>query len=138
MIKTEFDFMLHKSLWKQPQDANTVFHAKALTEKAYHVTFKEDDKELCAGYWKQEVERHVNNGGWIVLEDGYNPKIERVSQMNYSEKEVIEALKVIKDICRHEGCNTCPLSRGDVCVIQNVSPSSWEIADVDKKFNAFK
>ena len=67
MIRNEFDFTLHESLWKNPEDADMVFHAKAWSEKAYDVTFTYKKEELCVGYWKEEVEKYVNDGMWIVL-----------------------------------------------------------------------
>lgn len=67
MISNEFDFTLHKSLWERPEDENLVFHAKAWCENAYHVTFLEEGEEKCVGYWKESVEKYVNEGIWIIL-----------------------------------------------------------------------
>ena len=65
MLRNEFDFTLHESLWKNPEDADMVF--QAWSEKAYDVTFTYEKEELCVGYWKEEVEKHINEGMWIVL-----------------------------------------------------------------------
>ena len=67
MIRNEFDFTLHESLWENPEDSSIVFHAKAWSEKAYDITFIYEKEELCVGYWKDEVEKHINNSMWIVL-----------------------------------------------------------------------
>lgn len=58
--------------------------------------------------------------------------------MKHSEKEIIDALNVIQDVCGDMDCYTCPFSRGAVCVINEVAPSEWDIVDVKPTFKAFK
>ena len=68
MLKDEFKFKLHSSMWTEPGDSEFIFHAKAWNDKSYYVTFEKDGKEECVGYWKEEVEKHVSNDKWIVID----------------------------------------------------------------------
>lgn len=59
--------------------------------------------------------------------------------MKYSEKEIIDALNVIKDVCNDSGCNhNCPFHNDLFCVIQNVTPEVWSVADYRPTFKALK
>ena len=43
-------------------------------------------------------------------------------------KNLIEALKLIKEICDDTMCPKCPLSdTGDECLLQQDCPSNWKI-----------
>lgn len=58
--------------------------------------------------------------------------------MKHSEKEIIDALNVIKDTCVESNCpRNCPFSISDECVIQGLQPALWEIEEVNI-FKAFK
>lgn len=62
--------------------------------------------------------------------------------MNYSQKEIIDALTLIKDICcKSTTCSNCPF-RGDnppkkVCMIVDTDPDEWRIAAY-KNWRAFE
>lgn len=60
--------------------------------------------------------------------------------MKYSEKEVINALKVIKEVCENtEMCRFCPLRNGyDSCSLRSEIPSKWKLNEPREPFRAFK
>lgn len=59
--------------------------------------------------------------------------------MKHSEKEIIDALKVIKSLCERNLCNDdCPFYDVSRCVIQNEVPNNWNIVDYRPTFKAFK
>lgn len=52
--------------------------------------------------------------------------------MNYSHEEIINALKIIKDICSGQiDCIDCPFHRGEgcycECIISVESPNGWTL-----------
>jgi len=57
--------------------------------------------------------------------------------------EIIDALEVIRDVCKEHQCDTCPLryangmSEGG-CELENVAPEEWELNIVDDTWRAFK
>lgn len=59
--------------------------------------------------------------------------------MKHSEKEIVDALKVIQSVCQHNICddNGCPFYNGD-CGIKYETPCEWDIVDVNLTFKAFK
>lgn len=59
--------------------------------------------------------------------------------MKHGEKEIVDALNVIQDICLDNACNDeCPFYDGYVCVIRDEKPNDWEIVEVTPTFKAFK
>ena len=64
--------------------------------------------------------------------------------MKYSEKEIIKALNLIKDICSTDGIEsaTCPIMYGENCMFGNegVFPDEWVLAKPPKEevWRAFK
>ena len=59
--------------------------------------------------------------------------------MKPTQKEIINALKVIQDTCKTYGvCHNCPLSIDNVCVFQDQAPENWEINTSPPVWKAFK
>lgn len=59
--------------------------------------------------------------------------------MKHSEKEIIDALNVIKNVCNEYECHAdCPFNDGYNCVINELEPYNWNIVDVKPTFKAFK
>lgn len=57
------------------------------------------------------------------------------------KQKVIEALLLIQEICKGNGCDTCPFRDaydGDDCYITSVNPISWVIAEKEKEWRAFE
>lgn len=51
-----------------------------------------------------------------------------------SPKEIVDALKVIKDVCDESGhCSACPLKgiEYNTCALK-ITPNCWEINDPDR------
>lgn len=59
-----------------------------------------------------------------------------------TREEIINALEVIRDVCKEHHCSTCPLrhvngmSRG-ICELEN-SPEEWELNTEEDAWRAFK
>lgn len=48
--------------------------------------------------------------------------------MEYTHEEIIEALKVISNICANTDCEECCFSdKHDECIINNYQPAKWVI-----------
>ena len=62
--------------------------------------------------------------------------------MIITNRQIVEALKVIKAVCQEEenDCPTCPLGREDgVCMVSEYIPDSWKInLEVPKEWRALK
>lgn len=61
--------------------------------------------------------------------------------MKYSKEEILNALRIIRDICDENGganCDiTCPFSGDeDICKISEWSPNGWVINEPEKKWRA--
>ena len=61
--------------------------------------------------------------------------------MKYSEEQILDALKIIKNICIDMGdhdCNICPLGTYDgECCVKNTLPENWNIK-IKQGFKAFE
>lgn len=56
----------------------------------------------------------------------------------YTQEEILEALTLIKTICRRHACNTCPLRRYESgCEITNCQPSLWKFFTEPQEWRAF-
>ena len=54
--------------------------------------------------------------------------------MEIDQEKVLEALKLIRDICSNIHCEDCPFgTRKLKCVLLTESPNEWRIADNEKK-----
>ena len=52
-------------------------------------------------------------------------------------KSILTALKIIRTVCDDNlHCDKCPLSDGDRCLINERSPSGWEVNESDKPWRA--
>lgn len=51
--------------------------------------------------------------------------------MKHTEKEILDALHIIKDECsEHDSCGeTCPFSIGTSCLMLKKTPNNWTIND---------
>lgn len=64
--------------------------------------------------------------------------------MKYTNKQIYEALNIIKETCNEaddDKCIECPLSNSSgVCNIvhSDVVPGSWKLNNADKKWMAFR
>lgn len=62
--------------------------------------------------------------------------------MKHTQEEIINALKVIQDICieRQETypCEHCPLSKNGDCVVQAQNPEKWKIRTSPPEWTAFE
>lgn len=59
--------------------------------------------------------------------------------MKYTEREILQALNIIKDTCKEHECNyKCPFHDCHGCVINDDSPNSWDIVEYRDDFKAFK
>lgn len=48
----------------------------------------------------------------------------------YSEKEILDALNVLKNMCATtENCKDCPVGDDGHCTIRGYSPADWDIGD---------
>lgn len=56
-----------------------------------------------------------------------------VDKTNYTDEEIQNALKTIKDICTQSQCENCVFARNsstlDECYIYELSPDEWVIRD---------
>lgn len=57
--------------------------------------------------------------------------------MNYTHEEILEAVKLIHNICSNMICKDCPFELKGNCAIEDVSPDEWKFADTDGKWRAF-
>lgn len=64
--------------------------------------------------------------------------------MKHTKKEIIDALKIIKDECEEAGCVNCPFGREKTtyryeCVLNKELPEQWDLADEEPEtWRAFK
>lgn len=63
--------------------------------------------------------------------------------MKHTKKEILDALKVIKDVCADtESCSRCPFGKDNTissCRITRVVPADWDIDDEEQEtWKAFK
>lgn len=64
--------------------------------------------------------------------------------MKHTKKEILDALKIIKEECEGDECNTCPFGRKKSnltyeCVLLHTLPEEWDIADDEPEiWRAFK
>lgn len=61
--------------------------------------------------------------------------------MEYTQEEIINALEIIQDICKAQGlnaCDSCPLSKNGICVIQEQAPEDWNINTKPPVWKAFE
>lgn len=57
--------------------------------------------------------------------------------MDHSKDEILQALKVIKDVCATHHCQDCPFADDEaVCVINGTNPNDWVIAAPDPVWRA--
>ena len=57
--------------------------------------------------------------------------------MEHSKDEILQALKVIQDVCYIHNCKDCPFADGaEVCLITDNNPSGWEIDQSDPVWRA--
>lgn len=57
-----------------------------------------------------------------------------------TQKEIVNALKVIQDTCKAQGanpCSNCPLSKNGDCVLLEQSPEDWKINTSPPVWKAF-
>lgn len=57
---------------------------------------------------------------------------------NYTHEEILNALTVIKEVCKNHGCSTCPFQRGSRCGIELSEPSGWYLNFPDTPWKAFR
>ena len=49
-----------------------------------------------------------------------------------NRQEILKALQTIQNVCKaNQCCDTCPLAKGNWCVIQDQSPEDWKIRTTD-------
>ena len=62
--------------------------------------------------------------------------------MKHTQEEIINALKVIQDVCKEapdsHPCEHCPLSKNGYCVLQEKSPESWKLRTNPPVWTAFE
>lgn len=59
--------------------------------------------------------------------------------MKTEVKEIINALKLIQNICqRSVGCDNCPFSKNETCVLQDQAPIDWKITEPIIIWKAFE
>lgn len=68
--------------------------------------------------------------------DGYtlceNTELIGTTKPKHTEREIIEALQVIQDVCReYDTCDDCPCSHQKTgnCIIGEFTPENWEIVN---------
>lgn len=60
--------------------------------------------------------------------------------MKYTKKEILDALKLIKDECESTAtCRACPFRDEPGCAIRGANPHDWDLDDEDPEtWRAFK
>lgn len=63
--------------------------------------------------------------------------------MNYSQEEIIAALKLIQNVCNeHTACAGCPFRTADnvpgSCELRRNAPSNWSVKDNENEWRAFQ
>ena len=43
------------------------------------------------------------------------------------KQKILDALALIKDICKESGCDECPFRINDCCAVRRVMPSQWSL-----------
>lgn len=62
----------------------------------------------------------------------------------YSDKEIYDALKMIRDICKNSSssCRDCKLSYSEsgftYCGLSDTQPITWRLAELPSKWKPFK
>lgn len=58
--------------------------------------------------------------------------------MTEKEKELLNALKIIKKTCMEHDCNDCPCSlNGGICMVHNAFPNHWNLVEEQPAWKAF-
>lgn len=56
-----------------------------------------------------------------------------------NKEEILKALQIIKKTCeKQEGCEKCPLSKSDFCMVQGYPPQEWRIKTQETTWKAFE
>ena len=56
----------------------------------------------------------------------------------YTQEEILEAITLIKTVCRQHACQTCPFRKHEGgCEITNCQPSLWKIFTEPREWRAF-
>lgn len=59
--------------------------------------------------------------------------------MKHTKKEILDALKVIKDECAFAtSCHLCPFRRAESCAILSEDPEDWTLAEDPEVWRAFE
>ena len=62
--------------------------------------------------------------------------------MKHTQEEIINALKVIQDVCNeapaNHPCEHCPLSKDGECVLQERAPEEWKLRTSTPVWKAFE
>ena len=56
--------------------------------------------------------------------------------MNEKEKELLNALNIIKKTCQEHACEDCPCHCG-ICMIRNTFPEKWNLVEGQPTWKAF-